>query len=641
MATTADAAGAADAADAANAAGAAGAAGVGVAVGAAVPTAATARDAAKAHAFLATLLGVNTFKPGQIECLRAIIDGKDVLAHIPCNGGKTLIFESAVITHCDDTGGAIGLLAVPLKSIMSQVKHRLCAKGIEVVELTNKTSDKVCTLLRAGRPRGPIVIVFRPENIVNNKDVLAALAPPSAALGVPFDFRVKEYKLHRSPVVVFGIDEAHCGVLWGGTFIQEWGCLGFVTKALSQWTCGRPPVLLMTATAPPAARSFLKSAFLLRKPPSPHAPATPDVRLHEELHAPRRGNVKLHFHPSQGLNGTTHGATRMNILKSSILAGNVVLVFCDTKAACRTACDSIQTSFDKWFSPGMSPLRVETYHGDVPTRLQVELLHQFELAAQRSRDVRDALDRLPDTSSLKRRLQSWGNRDIIVVLVATIALGMGVDLKNINHVLMWRQPRCITDLIQQTLRGGRDGNNCRVDIFLAWNVMLTHLADARALQAGDTRVGPRLSTEAGQDEANVRKQVLARAGITAEKELLALMSLGHDRSQCRWKQIDKHFGFAGTPPCQSACDVCQPLGVPVPEGALDVDTSIKSVFEHHAEPGSGWDLSGAIERVSRKHNVRTILFKQRVSLRLRQLYRTGRIKLFRHDSVWKFYGCTL
>ena len=70
-------------------------------------------------------------------------------------------------------------------------------------------------------------------------------------------------------MVVFGIDEAHCGVLWGGTFIQEWGYLGSITKALSlslsQWTCGRPPVLLMTATAPPAERSFLKSAFLLRK----------------------------------------------------------------------------------------------------------------------------------------------------------------------------------------------------------------------------------------------------------------------------------------------------------------------------------------------------------------------------------------
>ena len=72
-------------------------------------------------------------------------------------------------------------------------------------------------------------------------------------------------------MVVFGIDEAHCGVLWGGTFIQEWGYLGSITKALSlslslsQWTCGRPPVLLMTATAPPAERSFPKSAFLLRK----------------------------------------------------------------------------------------------------------------------------------------------------------------------------------------------------------------------------------------------------------------------------------------------------------------------------------------------------------------------------------------
>ena len=35
--------------------------------------AATTRDAAKAHAFLATLLGVNAFKPCQLECLRAIL----------------------------------------------------------------------------------------------------------------------------------------------------------------------------------------------------------------------------------------------------------------------------------------------------------------------------------------------------------------------------------------------------------------------------------------------------------------------------------------------------------------------------------------------------------------------------------------
>ena len=34
-------------------------------------------------------------------------------------------------------------------------------------------------------------------------------------------------------MVVFGIDEAHCGVLWGATFIQEWGYLGSITKALS------------------------------------------------------------------------------------------------------------------------------------------------------------------------------------------------------------------------------------------------------------------------------------------------------------------------------------------------------------------------------------------------------------------------
>ena len=94
------------------------------------------------------------------------------------------------------TGGAIGLVAVPFKSVVSQVKHRLYTKGIDVVELTDKTSDKGCALLRAGRPRGPVVIIFRLEIIVDNTDVLAALAPPNDALDVPFDIRVKEYKLH-------------------------------------------------------------------------------------------------------------------------------------------------------------------------------------------------------------------------------------------------------------------------------------------------------------------------------------------------------------------------------------------------------------------------------------------------------------
>ena len=94
------------------------------------------------------------------------------------------------------TGGAIGLVAVPFKSVVSQVKHRLYAKGIDVVELTDKTSDKGCALLRAGRPRAPVVIIFRLEIIVDNTDVLAALAPPNDALDVPFDIRVKEYKLH-------------------------------------------------------------------------------------------------------------------------------------------------------------------------------------------------------------------------------------------------------------------------------------------------------------------------------------------------------------------------------------------------------------------------------------------------------------
>lgn len=47
----------------------------------------------------------------------------------------------------------------------------------------------------------------------------------------------------------------------------------------------------------------------------------------------------------------------------------------------------------------------------------------------------------------------------IKVLIATVAVGMGIDIPNISVVIMWGLPRTLLQLWQQAGRGGRDGRN--------------------------------------------------------------------------------------------------------------------------------------------------------------------------------------
>ena len=70
------------------------------------------------------------------------------------------------------------------------------------------------------------------------------------------------------------------------------------------------------------------------------------------------------------------------------------------------------------------------------------------------------------------------------VMVATVAFGMGVELDGLNRVMLWKTPRCLTDLVQQMLRGGRNTRRrCEVDVYVAWNEVLSHLTQARSLAA--------------------------------------------------------------------------------------------------------------------------------------------------------------
>ena len=171
------------------------------------------------------MYGVTSFRPGQLECLQAFSEGKDVWAQLPCGGGKTLVFIMSLLLHCTAEVGAIGILVQPLLSIRRGVVAKLENHGIEAITLDSSTSARVCNLLQSGRPTHPIVIVTSPEAITNNDAVLASLKQPAPPVGGQANwttctrmqrraFPPAAVQLHSKPIVFgrVGVLNGHHGV---------------------------------------------------------------------------------------------------------------------------------------------------------------------------------------------------------------------------------------------------------------------------------------------------------------------------------------------------------------------------------------------------------------------------------------------
>ena len=65
----------------------------------------------------------------------------------------------------------------------------------------------------------------------------------------------------------------------------------------------------------------------------------------------------------------------------------------------------------------------------------------------------------PQTKEMKNQIlkQKWSSESTVRVIFATVALGMGVDIKGIQHVVHITPPHTIQAYFQETGRAGRDG----------------------------------------------------------------------------------------------------------------------------------------------------------------------------------------
>ncbi|MFN8483935.1 MAG: RecQ family ATP-dependent DNA helicase [Anaerolineae bacterium] len=191
---------------------------------------------AELHRVLRERFGYAAFRPGQERIIRALLDGRDVMAVLPTGAGKSLTYQLTSQVLPGTT-----LVVSPLIALMKDQVESLSDLSMSVGVINSAlTAGETADQLRDIR-RGAFKLLYVTPERFSDEEFMAA---------------VKE-----THVSLFVVDEAHCVSEWGHDFRPDYLVLGSVAQQL-----GRPPVLALTATATPWLRAEIMDRLGLRSP---------------------------------------------------------------------------------------------------------------------------------------------------------------------------------------------------------------------------------------------------------------------------------------------------------------------------------------------------------------------------------------
>ncbi|MBW8826311.1 MAG: ATP-dependent DNA helicase RecQ [Acidobacteria bacterium] len=182
-------------------------------------------------------LGLPTLRPGQLEAVEAVLEGRDTLVVMPTGSGKSAVYQIA--------GSLLGGPTVVVSPLIALQRDQVGAIGeADIGEAAAANS----TIGQRERRRifddlgaGAIEFLFVAPEQLGNAQTRAALRKVRPGL--------------------FVVDEAHCISEWGHDFRPEYLRLAAAIEEL-----GRPPVLALTATASPVVREEIIERLGLHDP---------------------------------------------------------------------------------------------------------------------------------------------------------------------------------------------------------------------------------------------------------------------------------------------------------------------------------------------------------------------------------------
>jgi ATP-dependent DNA helicase RecQ len=186
---------------------------------------------------LKEIFGFDSFRPGQEEVIRAVLEGRDTLAVMPTGGGKSLCYQVPALMQ-----QSLTVIVSPLISLMKD----------QVDSLLQSSVSDAATLHSGLSPEER----WEVERRVRTGEVKMLYVAPERLRSLEFVL-----SLRRAGVGLFVVDEAHCISEWGHNFRPDYL---FLPRAIRD--LGNPPVLALTATATPRVRQDILHSLKMRSP---------------------------------------------------------------------------------------------------------------------------------------------------------------------------------------------------------------------------------------------------------------------------------------------------------------------------------------------------------------------------------------
>lgn len=202
------------------------------------------------------LFGITDLHPKQLEVMRAMAEGRDVLAVLPTGFGKSLCFQLPALLA--PQARATVVVSPLIALIKDQVNDLRGRRGIRPVQgITGTTSRVVQGEILRDTAGGKVRLLYvSPERLARDPLLRGALG-----------------RLQLNGVVV---DEAHCVSVWGHDFRPEFRQVP--TSVASFDT--RPPRAGLTATATPEVSTDIVGAMDMQNPATVREPSDrPNLRF--------------------------------------------------------------------------------------------------------------------------------------------------------------------------------------------------------------------------------------------------------------------------------------------------------------------------------------------------------------------------
>ena len=323
-------------------------------------------DDSTLESLLKNIFGYLEFRAGQLEIIKEIQNGKNVLAVMPTGAGKSLCYQLPAISSNLKT-----IVVSPLVALMDDQVAALFQNGIPASKThsgqSREENVEEWLHLSTGKTK---ILYLSPERLMQPRMLEA---------------------LQKLPIGLFVIDEAHCISKWGADFRPDYEKLSKLKHYFPS-----PVIAAFTATADKGTRRDIVQKLT-------QGDCSVFVKGFD------RPNISLSVYPKQNIKNKL-----LDFLKSK--QGLSGIVYCLSRSETEDLTSLLSSNgFDAIsYHAGKSP--------------------EYRREAQNKFMTKDS-----------------------VIMVATIAFGMGIDKPDIRFVVHASLPSSVEAFYQEIGRAGRDG----------------------------------------------------------------------------------------------------------------------------------------------------------------------------------------